>query len=201
LLIAAERAPAAMVSCAGADLSKLVTAIYVSPEGNDSAGCGQQPGLACKTIQQGIRNCEGDGCGVVVRYGVYQLPAPLELADGISVYGSCVFDGTQRRYRSMILGRPAIRANNINKPTTLHGFVILGTSAANPNEASIAVTVSNSKGLMLSHDVLASGKGGNGSNGGSTNGLSGASGGFASGNSGGAGGRACPSSPPPGSTG
>src|ERR1700719_1423086 len=36
LHIAAPRAPAATVNCAGADLSKLHSAVYVSPEGNDS---------------------------------------------------------------------------------------------------------------------------------------------------------------------
>ncbi len=200
--LAVQVAPAATVSCAGADLSKLTSTVYVSPQGNDSTGCGQQPGSACKTIQQGIRNCKGEDCGVLIRYGIYNLPAALDLTDGVSVYGSCVFDGEDHKYRSTILGRPAIRANNINKPTTVHGFVIMGTSAANPAEASIAIVISNSKGLALNHDVVASGRGGDGSNAApGANGFSGGTGHFPIGNSGGVGGQACPANSPPQSAG
>ncbi len=201
LQMAAQYAAAAAVSCAGADLSKLQSAVSVSPEGIDSSSCGQGTGSPCKTIQQAINNCKGESCGVLVRYGSYNVSAAVQLADGVSVYGSCVFNGVDNKYRSTILGRPAVRANNINKPTTLYGFVILGTSASSPGEASVAMVISNSKGLTLSLDVVASGKGGNGSSGTSVNGFSGAGGGFTTGNSGGAGGRACPTSPPPGITG
>jgi hypothetical protein len=201
LHIAAKLAPAATVNCAGADLSKVQRAVYVSPEGNDSISCGHGTGSPCRTIQQGIANCKGEGCGVLVRHGIYNLPAALELADGVSLYGSCVFEGVDQKYRSTVLGRPAIRANNINKPTTLHGFVIMGTNAAAPGEASIAMVVSNSKGLTLGHDVVASGKGGDGRNGAYADGATGANGSGAVGKTGGGGGRACPSNPPPASDG
>ncbi len=200
--IAAQFAPAATV-CGDADLSKRAHRVYVSPEGSDSGVCGQEPRSACKSIQQGISNCKGEDCAVLVRYGTYAPPTSIELADGISVYGSCRFDGDDRKYRSMILGRPAIWANNIQKPTLVHGFVIIGTNATSPGEASIAIVVSNSKGLTLSHDVVASGKGGDGSNGGSPGAaLSGGSGQLPPNQiTGGAGARACPASPPAGSAG
>ena len=199
--LAARLAPAATVNCAGADLSKITSAVYVVPEGSDNNTCGSQPGSACKTIHQGIKNCKGEGCSVLVRWGTYNLSASLELADGVNLYGSCVFEGADHKYRSMILGRPAIRANNINKPTTLHGFVIIGTTAASPGEASIAMLISNSKGLTLRQDVVVSGRGADGSNGAYADGATGQNGFGATGNVGGAGGRACASNPPAGSTG
>jgi hypothetical protein len=138
---------------------------------------------------------------VLVRYGMYgSAGVSLQLADGISLYGSCSFDGVDRKYRSTVLGLPAISANNVNTPTMIFGFVVTGADAA-PGQASIAMAVSNSKGLTLSHDVLASGKGGNGSSGLSVNGGPGGEGFRAIGSIGGAGGKACPSNPPPGDTG
>ncbi|HKA54359.1 MAG TPA: hypothetical protein VKJ47_11925, partial [Candidatus Binatia bacterium] len=75
------------VTCGVADLSGLRRQIYVSPQGNDITGCGATAAGACKTIQQGIENCSGSGCGVLVRYGLYPLSTPIALADGVSVYG------------------------------------------------------------------------------------------------------------------
>ena len=90
-------------SCAGADLSGLQTAIYVSPQGNDSATCGASPSTACQTLQQGINNCSATGCGVLVRHGLYPTSATIQLRDAVSVYGSCVFDGeTDRKYRTVV---------------------------------------------------------------------------------------------------
>lgn len=147
LLQLSEAQPPATVSCAGADFSSLKSFIYVSPEGIHSDSCGQSPTTACKTIQRGVNNCKGDGCGVLVRYGVYSSAAPVQLADGVSLYGSCTFDGIERKYRSTVLGRPAISANNISRPTLVYGFVMIGADAS-AGEASIAMAASNSKGLM-----------------------------------------------------
>src|SRR4051794_36626822 len=77
----------AAVECAHGDLSHLQKAVYVSPQGNDVAGCGQSTASACKTIQQGIANCSGESCGVLVRYGVYNTAKPINVADGVSVFG------------------------------------------------------------------------------------------------------------------
>lgn len=193
---------AAAVSCAGADLSKLTSTVHVSPQGNDTAGCGSNPTSPCKTIQQGIANCRGEGCGVLVRYGTYNLAAPLQLVDGVSLYGSCIFDETAYRYRTAIIGRPAMRANGIQKPTVVYGFVISGSSGASAAEASFAMVVSNSTGLTLSHDVVASGRGAAGGNGNTGFAGAGEFGKYAPSDTiGGQGGRACTVSPPPGSAG
>ena len=191
--------PPASVSCAGADLSNLNTFIYVSVTGGDSDSCGKNPASACKTISQGIKNCKTNGCNVLVRYGVYgSVATTVRLADGVSLYGSCSFDGSDRKYRSTLLGRPAISADGINQPTMIHGFVIYGESGGNPGEASVAVTVANSSGLRLSDDVLASGTGGAGEQGSAVAGDTGGSGKPPVANAGGAGGAACPANPPPG---
>ncbi|MBV8863812.1 MAG: hypothetical protein JO210_00260, partial [Acidobacteriaceae bacterium] len=197
-----QNSAAAAVRCADADLSKLAKLVYVSPLGNDGNGCGQSETSPCKTIQQGITNCSGEGCGVLVRYGVYNTGNPLNLADGVGLYGSCIFDETSYQYRSTIMGNPAIQAKAIKKPTVIQGFVILGSSAVHTGEASVALVVSDSNGLILRQDVLASGKGGNGGNGNTPSAGSGGAGrGAPTGVSGGAGGSACFLNPPPGSTG
>jgi hypothetical protein len=200
LLPLAEAQPPDAVNCAGADLSNVQSVVYVSPDGADSGTCGQNPASACKTIQRGINNCKGDNCGTLVRYGVYGPAASVQLVNGVSVYGSCVFDGSERKYRSTVLGRPAISANNISKTTILSGFVIMGTDAG-AGQASVAMTVSNSTGLALNHNVLASGRGGNGNAGVYADGARGGDGNRANGNTGGAGGGACPANPPTGTAG
>ncbi len=194
--------PPASVSCADADLSKLNTFVYVSVTGVDSNNCGQSSASACKTIQQGITNCKTGGCNVLVRYGVYDSVAnTVQLADGISLYGSCTFDGSNRRYRSTLIGRPAITATGMNKPTIVNGFVIFGASGASPGDASVAVNVANSSGLVLSYDVLASGAGEAGEHGSTAGGGSGGTGRSPVVNRGGAGGDSCPAAPPTGPTG
>lgn len=157
--------PAAV--CGEANLSKLTRLVYVSPQGVDGPTCGTTTTSACKTVHQGINNCTGSGCGVLVRYGLYPLSAAIQLSDGVSVYGSCVFDNsTSEPYRTMLQappdGKPAITASGINTATTLYGFVVLGSDATTDGQASIAMTVSSSKGLTISHTVLAAGKGADG---------------------------------------
>lgn len=202
LCISMQRLGTAAVRCGDADFSKLAKVVYVSPVGNDSNGCGQSTTSPCKTIQQGITNCGGEGCGVLVRYGVYNAANPLSLADGVSLYGSCVFDETSYPYRSTIMGNPAVQAKGIKKPTVIQGFVILGSSAVHTAEASVAITVNDCSGLVFRQDVLASGKGGSGGNGNTPAAGTGATGGYALNAVDGAqGGNACYLSPPSGTTG
>lgn len=191
----------AEVRCANAKLSGLAKVIYVSPGGKDDAVCGQTISSACKTIQVGIERCTGENCGVLVRYGTYNTGSAIKVADGVSLYGSCVFDETTYRYRSTIMGNPAIEATGINKPTVLEGFVILGTTSLNAGQASVAVVISNTKGLVFRDNVIASGPGAKGANGNTPTAGTGEVGGAASLTIGGAGGRACPVDPPPASAG
>lgn len=142
------------VRCGLADLSKLTRKVYVQTGGTDVNGCGTSVSNACKTVQQGIRECDGVGCGVLVRYGKYELPATIELVGGVSLYGSCEFEvdasSPLTRYRSVILappdGKPAISATGITTTTVLHGFNVLGSDARTPGAPSIVMLVKDSKG-------------------------------------------------------
>ncbi len=170
-LASANAAPAER--CGPADLSELTKKVYVTSKGTDAAGCGTTAGNACKTIQQGIKECNGAGCGVLVRHGKYELQSTIELASGVSLYGSCEFEVDAAtpltRYRSVILappgGLPAISATGINTKTVLHGFNVLGSDAETPGAPSIAIFVKDSKGkdsslvLLLKFNQFISGKG------------------------------------------
>lgn len=190
--------------CADADLSGLKSVVYVKADGADGPSCGTTTGNACKTIQQGIKNCVGAGCGVLVRHGLYPTTATIALRDSVNLYGSCRFDGeADHKYRTTIQASPtpgtaAISASGINNPTTVYGLVVIGKDETTNGTASIAMAVSDSKGLTLTRSVLAAGKGGDGATGGSSNGDVGGNGsspGCAT-CAGGSGGNACPSNPP-----
>jgi hypothetical protein len=192
------------VSCGDADLSGLSEKIYVSPTGFDNSGCGLAVVSPCASISQGIANCAPSGCGVLVRYGRYQTSATIAIRNGVNVYGGCVFEGPSHNYRTVIEmspapgtapGTPAISAASINTPTTVHGLVVLGKDETAAGTASIAMTVSASKGLTLVESTLLAGKGGDGAAGGSSQGQRGGDGQSGNGGSGGGGGGAGPSCP------
>lgn len=153
-----------------------MTPVYVSPQGRDDDGCGGSTSAACKSIEQGIKLCAASSCaGVLVRHGLYPTDATITLKDGISVYGGCRFDGEpDKMYRSTIhvtaslAGMPAIVANGIDTPTLIHGLVVVGSDETASGTASLAMTVSDSRALVLIQTVLASGHGGDGRSGAST---------------------------------
>jgi hypothetical protein len=161
-------AEASAAVCGTADLAALKAVVYVSPQGNDAAGCGKTTGAACASIQQGIAQCAASGCGVLVRHGLYATSATISLRDAVPVYGSCRFDGeADHHYRSVIdaapaPGTPAVSAVGIDTPTTLYGIVVAGKQETAAGTASIALAASNSKALTLSASVLVAGKGGDG---------------------------------------
>jgi len=197
ILALAGNAARAADQCGDADLSKLAGRIYVAPSGSDSPSCGASASGPCQSVQQGINRCAGANCGVLVRYGLYALADTVQLRDGVSVYGRCVFDGdTDRKYRSVLQapagGKPAINSAKINTPTLLDGFFVWGSDATTPGGASIAMTVIDSSQLTLRWTQLASGKGADGAPGTtSTSAGQGATGGPSVGDSGGEGGNAC----------
>ena len=196
ILTLAGNAARAADECGDADLSKLTSRIYVAPSGSDNPSCGARAASPCHSVQQGINRCAGANCGVLVRHGVYALADTVQLRDGVSVYGRCVFDGdTDRKYRSVLQapagGKPAINGAKINTPTLLDGFFVRGSDATTPGGASIAMTVSDSSQLTLRWIQLASGKGADGAPGTSTNAGQGGTGGPSVGDSGGEGGNAC----------
>ena len=195
-------APGAAV-CNGADLSGVRTAIYVSPQGTLDPNCGTTTAATCKSVRQGIARCTGDGCAVLVRHGLYTEPDTIEIKNGVSVYGGCRFGGEpDRKYRTTIqaapgAGSPMIAAAAIQSATTVHGLVIVGTDESAGGSPSIAMTVSGSRGLVLTGSVLAAGRGGDGATGASANGQPGGPG-FAPAcaTCRGMPGAACPSNPP-----
>lgn len=192
-----------------ADTSALVSRIYVDSRSNLTQGCGASMVAACQTIQQGIAACGDTGCGVLVRHGLYPTSATIELRQGVNVYGSCRFNGeADRGYRTMIQagpspGSPALRANGIDTPTEVHGLAVFGKSETAAGSPSIALLVSDSKGLVLTDSSLVGGRGGDG--GAASESAMGSHGGDGSPAparyTGGVGGLACPSQPPAGGVG
>ncbi len=197
------------VYCAG-DTSVVKTAIYVAPYGTDSASCGRTAELPCASIQRGIDNCTQAGCGLLVRHGLYRTTATISLKDGVSIFGSCSFNGAPdensaaARYRTVIEaspapGSPALNGDGINRPTFVWNLVIVGkdeTETGVSGIASIVMAASHSRGITMAFSTLVAGKGGPGINGRSFPGGSGGPG-LNSSNSmdGGPGGRACSAAP------
>lgn len=159
-------------SCGGADLSALATLVYVrSDKGSDAGTCGTSTANACASIQKGIDSCSAAGCGVIVRHGEYNVTSTVALRDGVSVYGSCLFDGeTGRSYRSIVNGppdQPAVSAGSTASATTFQGFVVRAGDSSVAGGASIAMTVTGSAGLKLTQSRLVAGRGATGLEGGS----------------------------------
>ncbi len=182
------------------------TSIQVAPTGSDSDNCGAGDTSPCKSIQQGIDRCIAakGSCAVFVRYGSYSPVKPVNLANGVDVWGSCVFDGSDARYRTFVTGSPAFTASGIKANTLFSGFVVVGGDASRPGQGSIAMTVANSSGLAIRHSILSSGRGARGAAAGSVGGAGEGGRGSspnAKGITGGGGGAACPVNPTSAGTG
>ena len=154
--------------CGAAVSSAVPQAVFVSTTGSDDSGCGTTTASACKSLQQGIDNCAAPGCAVFVRHGLYATSATINLRNGISVHGSCRFDGeADHQYRTVINAAPApgtaaVGAAGVSSPTLFDGIVVIGKDETASGSASIAMAVSNSNGLTLKRSVLVAGRGGDG---------------------------------------
>jgi hypothetical protein len=190
-------------SCPNADLAGYKTLVHVAASGADSDSCGDKPASACASIAKGVDRCSVAGCAVLVQHGLYPTTASINLRDAVSIHGSCRFgDEPERNYRTVVAaspapGMPAIDASGINSATALTGLVVLGKNESAAGEASIAMRVRASKGLIMNGMTLVAGRGGDGAAGIGSNGGPGGAGGtpdnpFQVG----AGGQACPASPP-----
>ena len=151
----------AAASCPGVDASKL-SALYVSPQGSDAGFCGADG--PCKTIAHALSVADYLSYrALVLRHGLYQTTETIDLKSGISLYGSCLFDGEpDRKYRTVIRanpapGTPAIRASAVN--VTVSGVVVFGKDETAGGDASVAMTVANAN-VTLRATVLVAGKGG-----------------------------------------
>ncbi len=150
--------------CPGVDVTRL-SALYVSPQGSDDGLCGAYGvGGPCKTIAHALSTADYlNYRAIVLRHGLYQTTETIDLKDGISLYGSCLFDGEpDRKYRTVIQanpapGTPAIRASAVN--VTVSGVVVIGKDETSGGDASVAMTVANAN-VTLRRTVLVAGKGG-----------------------------------------
>jgi hypothetical protein len=158
-------APPAAV-CPGVDVAAL-RALYVSPQGSDEGMCGAYgSGGPCKTIAFALTVADTFGYqAIVLQHGLYQTTETIDLKGGVSLYGSCLFDGEpDRKYRTTIQaspapGTPAISADAVN--VTVSGLVVIAKDEAANGTASIAMTAGNAS-VTLGRTVFVAGKGGPG---------------------------------------
>lgn len=188
------RASAATVSggwvCGKAALSTLTSVVYVAKSGTDSATCGATADTACASIAKGIERCAPSGCGVLVGWEEYPLTDPINLRDGVNLYGGCVPSGTlqaESLFSSIDAppqGNWAIRADAINHGVLVQNFELFGSGGdANSGASSITVAVSKSKALTFRDVSVVAGSGGTGRSG--TDMPAGQNGGDANGTTGG----------------
>src|SRR5688500_7610409 len=70
--------------CGAFDPTELTNVVYVSAtEGKDSRTCGASLLKQCKSIAQGISNCNKPNCAVLVAYDRYSLPTTVNLRTGV----------------------------------------------------------------------------------------------------------------------
>ena len=136
------------VTCGKANLSNIQTRIYVAQGGADGPACGTAVVNACATIDAGIKRCnDASACGVLVMYGEYKPTRPIELADGVNLYGGCAAGpaplvALQSLVTAPAGGQPATIAGGIAaKGVILQGFVLEGAIGAK-GSASTALAVS-----------------------------------------------------------
>ncbi|MEO7338724.1 MAG: hypothetical protein ABIV63_19300 [Caldimonas sp.] len=139
------------VTCPGVDASNLTLVIRASP-GPYSIGVALWEAAAL-------------GWPIALRHGLYQTTETIELKKGVSLYGSCLFDGEpDRKYRTIIQaspapGTPAILASDVN--VTVSGVVVLGKDETANGAASVAMTAASAN-VTLRGTVLVAGNGGPG---------------------------------------
>lgn len=151
---------AAPAVCPGVDAATL-SAVYVSPQGSDGLCSASAP---CKSIAYALGFANDFGYrALVLRHGLYPTTETIDLKGGISLYGSCRFDGEpDRKYRTVIAanpapGTPAIRASAVN--VVVSAVVVLGNDQPAGGNASVAMTVASAN-VTLNRSVLVAGKGG-----------------------------------------
>ena len=146
------------------------TLIYVSPNGSTNSSCGTAAN-PCNSIQQGIDNCSGGNCAVLVDYYKFQDTTSIELREGVSLYGGC-YNGQPSVYQTLVSttnGLPAVIGSNINSTITIHGFIIQASTPGTAGQASVALQLENSTGVQLSYCTVVSAQGSTGAAGGKGN--------------------------------
>ncbi|MCX6302379.1 MAG: putative metal-binding motif-containing protein [Bacteroidia bacterium] len=175
----------------GCEFQLQANAIYVSPDGTDTPGCGttfNESGTinACKSINYGIDEAiDQTKKKVLVANGLYN--ETVYLSDGIDLLGGydpITWSRNLANSHTMIFGTAnidnhpvTIVANNINQ-AELSGFLIYGNDATESGHNSYAIYINSSgSGLILRNNTIYGGDAGDGEDGvQGQNGLNGNSG-------------------------
>ena len=159
------------VTCGKANLSNIQTRIYVAQRGADGPACGTAVANACATIDAGIKRCnDASACGVLVMYGEYKPTSPIELADGVNLYGGCAAGpaplvALQSLVTAPAGGQPAMIAGGIAaKGVILQGFLLQGATGAKGSASTALAVIYSNKLQVIDSDIVA-GRGGAGDDG------------------------------------
>ena len=139
-------------------------AVYVSPQGTDSAGCGGSVNTPCRTIQTGIVNAEGSMKGsVVIAPGTYT--ETLTLMGRIQLLGP----GDAGAVTVVGAGNQTVVATLLERPVLLANLTIRSKPEAGPGESLYGVFASENTALLELDNVriviASSGSGAPGGNG------------------------------------
>ncbi|MEL0437311.1 pentapeptide repeat-containing protein [Phycobacter sp. K97] len=144
--------------------STAASAIYVSPQGTDSATCGATYASACLTVGEGIARCAASGgtCDVLIDYGKYTLSATLALADKVNLVGGYVQGQPSSSYQSTIIaptgGAPAISGGS-GITSNLSNLIVIGTPSTSANDASVTMQFISMTGLTMANVNVQAGTG------------------------------------------
>ena len=177
-------APYTDSNCDGVD-GVASEAIYVSPDGTDSAGAGTTRSNPVATIGYALGRAQATGRSkIFIAGGTYE--EVITVVNGVSMFGGFAPGGGTEWGRSAgntttILNRTAsfndvtgLLATNVSTPTRLQLLRVVAGSAAATGGSSYGIRASNSPALTLDTVTVEAGNGGTGSTG--STGTSGADG-------------------------
>jgi hypothetical protein len=144
--------------------------IFVAPQGDDTSD-GQDVGRPVRTLARGSALGQLTGRRVLVARGVYQ--GPLALVGGVTLLGGYSADFRERdpsQHPSLIEhgsaalgpsgGAPVVTCTDIDLPTRLEGFTVLGTDATTAGAGSTTVYLSGcSDDVALADITVLAGRG------------------------------------------
>ncbi|RDB02588.1 pentapeptide repeat-containing protein [Runella aurantiaca] len=149
--------------------------VYVNDgTGVDNSTCGAL-GSPCKTIYQGINNCTGNPCNVLVEYGQYTTPSggwSINLKPGVNLFGG-YYNGQPTDAQSVITlnsdatngTHATIWGSNIGGNITIANFIINGLATTSNNGPSMVMQLNNCSNVQLANVNINAAKGGTGTKG------------------------------------
>lgn len=154
-------------NCDGID-GDAARAIFVAPDGNDSAAGTREAPL--RSLRAALMRASTSGkTQVIVAAGTYSDTMTLRLVDGVGIYGG--YDRARMWSRGTGMttftgASVAIEALGLRSATTIARITIRSADATEPGSASIALRAVDSGMLRIVDDAtLAAGRGANGSDG------------------------------------